>query len=57
MDDEPKDVRVPFMTTATQVASVDEWRRSQKDMPPRAEAIRRLIEAGLAAQPKTKKSR
>src|SRR3954462_14599121 len=28
---------------------IDEWRRSQPDLPPRAEAARRLIEAGLGA--------
>lgn len=26
---------------------VDEWRRNQPDIPPRAEAIRRLVEQGL----------
>lgn len=26
---------------------IDEWRRQQPDLPPRAEAIRRLIELGL----------
>src|SRR5437879_12065285 len=28
---------------------IDEWRRSQPDLPARAEAARRLIEAGLGA--------
>src|SRR6266576_2060707 len=28
---------------------IDEWRRSQPDLPTRAEAARRLIEAGLGA--------
>ncbi|WP_338928400.1 hypothetical protein [Roseomonas mucosa] len=35
--------------------TIDEWRRQQPDIPPRAEAIRRLIELGLhasKAQPK-----
>lgn len=26
---------------------VDDWRRKQPDLPPRAEAIRRLVEQGL----------
>ncbi len=26
---------------------VDDWRRVQADIPPRAEAIRRLVEKGL----------
>jgi hypothetical protein len=30
------------------VAAVDQWRRKQKDLPARAEAIRRLVELGLA---------
>ncbi len=29
---------------------IDEWRRIQPDLPPRAEAIRRLVELGLAAK-------
>lgn len=36
---------------------VDEWRRQQEEIPPRAEAIRRLVEAGLAAESKTKSKR
>jgi hypothetical protein len=28
---------------------IDAWRRDQGDIPPRAEAARRLIEIGLAA--------
>jgi len=28
---------------------IDEWRRAQPDLPPRAEAARRLIEVGLNA--------
>ena len=35
---------------------VDEWRRHQSDLPARAEAIRRLIEAGLKAR-KPKRSK
>jgi len=31
------------------LASIDEWRRQEPDIPPRAEAIRRLVEAGLKA--------
>ncbi len=29
---------------------IDEWRRRQPDLPPRAEAARRLIERGLQAE-------
>lgn len=33
------------------IRSIDEWRRIQPDLPPRSEAIRRLIAIGLVAQP------
>jgi len=32
---------------------IDEWRRIQPDLPPRAEAARRLIEIGLGHPGKT----
>jgi hypothetical protein len=35
---------------ASFLKTVDEWRRKQKDLPSRAEAIRRLVERGLANQ-------
>lgn len=34
------------------LAKVDDWRRREPDLPPRAEAIRRLVELGLEARPK-----
>ena len=36
---------------------IDAWRRQQDDLPPRAEAIRRLVEKGLAAEKAEKKRR
>ena len=33
-------------------AAVDAWAKSQDDKPPRSEAIRRLVQLGLAAAPK-----
>jgi len=30
------------------LAAIDQWRRKQPDLPARAEAIRRLVELGLA---------
>jgi hypothetical protein len=36
---------------ASFLKTVDEWRRKQKGLPSRAEAIRRLVERGLANQP------
>jgi hypothetical protein len=32
------------------LAEVDNWRRKQPDLPSRAEAIRRLVELGLASK-------
>lgn len=31
------------------LATIDEWRRKQPDLPARAEAIRRLVEKGLTS--------
>ena len=48
MDDEktrPYQMRV----TEEWLAIIDEWRRKQPDIPSRAEAIRRLVEKGLAS--------
>lgn len=42
-------IRVPLTMLPDQIAAVDEWRRVQIDLPPRAEAIRRLVESGLTA--------
>ena len=50
MADELKDLRIPVMMGATEVASIDEWRRRQPDLPSRSEAIRRLVELGLKAK-------
>jgi hypothetical protein len=36
---------------------VDEWRRQQPDLPSRAEAIRRLVERGIAAPEKLSRRR
>jgi metal-responsive CopG/Arc/MetJ family transcriptional regulator len=33
-----------------QLADLDEWRRDQKDLPSRSEAIRRLMEAALKSR-------
>jgi len=34
---------------------VDDWRRLQPDMPTRAEAVRRLVQIGLKADPPTQR--
>lgn len=44
----PKTERFEMRLDEQTVASVDGWRAQQSDLPSRAEAIRRLIETGLA---------
>ena len=41
----------PFQMRASKefLAKIDDWRRTQPDLPSRAEAIRRLVELGLQA--------
>jgi hypothetical protein len=46
--------RKEIRLSPSQTAAIDEWRRHQTDLPPRAEAIVRLIEIGLAAGAKKK---
>ena len=46
MTDEPKDVRLPFLVTASEAKAIDEWRYKNK-IPSRAEAMRLLINRGL----------
>lgn len=53
MDDEVKPYQIRLATSFWK--KVDEWRRQQDEIPTRAEAIRRLVEAGLAAESKAKK--
>ena len=51
-DDEKKDIRIPVMMSASEVAAIDAWRRKQEDLPGRSEAIRRLVETGLKSKGK-----
>lgn len=46
MDQEPKDVRLPIMVTATEAKAIDDWRFENR-VATRAEAIRQLIALGL----------
>jgi hypothetical protein len=46
VDSEPVTVRMALEA----LQGVDNWRRSQEDLPGRAEAIRRLVEIGLKAK-------
>lgn len=36
---------------ATLLEAVDEWRKKQPDLPTRPEAVRRLVEIGMAGRP------
>lgn len=45
--DEAKTIRLDLRFAPSLIESIDEWRRNQKDIPPRAEAIRRLIVSGF----------
>jgi hypothetical protein len=44
-----KTERLELRVDSDFLAKVDEWRRDQPDLPPRAAAIRRLVEKGLEA--------
>jgi uncharacterized protein len=45
---QPKTERFEMRLDQATIVRVDEWRSHQDDLPSRAEAIRRLVEAGLA---------
>lgn len=42
-----KDQRIPIMMSVAEVARIDDWRAKQPGIPPRAEAIRRLVDRAL----------
>jgi len=41
------DKQFQMRVSAEFLEKIDAWRRSQKDIPPRAEAIRRLVDLAL----------
>jgi len=47
--DEGEPKRLNIVAPLSWVRKVDEWRRTQPDLPNVSEAIRRLVEAGLEA--------
>lgn len=49
-DEETGSTRFEMRAPKAWLALVDDWRRKQPDIPPRAEAIRRLVEKGLASE-------
>lgn len=50
MTNEPKDIRLPVMVSATEASAIDDFRFANR-ISTRAEAIRQLIHTGLAARP------
>ena len=46
--DDPKNCRLDLRLPGHMVDAIDEWRRMEKDIPARAEAIRRLVGKGIA---------
>ena len=46
---QPKDRLFQMRVSEDFLKRIDEWRRQQPDIPARAEAIRRLVEAALKA--------
>lgn len=50
-DDELLDIRFEMRASKRWIDAVEEWRSTQRPVPSRAEAIRRLVEAGLSAKP------
>ncbi|WP_126154658.1 hypothetical protein [Paracoccus haematequi] len=56
MSDEIKSVRLQMVIAPSQVAQIDAWRKAQDDLPSRSEAIRRLVDLGLAASGKARGS-
>jgi hypothetical protein len=45
----PKTERFELRLEPKMIKRIDDWRRQQSDLPPRAEAMRRLVELGLPA--------
>ena len=57
LEGELETLRQPQMRVSGEfLRIIDDWRRKQPDLPPRAEAIRRLIEAGLHRCPQSEEA-
>lgn len=52
-----RDPAVTIRLPEAVLASVEHWAMSQQDQPPRSQAIRRLVEIGLAKSPPSKRPR
>jgi hypothetical protein len=51
MPEAEKKVQLMIRASPDMITRIDEWRRLQQDIPNRAEAVRRLVELGLASKP------
>ena len=49
-----KSGRFEMVTPSGWMDKIDDWRRNQPDIPPRAEAIRRLVDIGLSVSAQAK---
>jgi len=52
LDPDAETKRLNLVAPASWVRKIDDWRRQQPDLPNISEAIRRLVDAGLAATSK-----
>lgn len=50
-EDEPLTDRLSIAISKEALARIDNWRRQQPMIPPRARAVRLLLELGMAAAP------
>jgi hypothetical protein len=50
MPDEEKTERFNMRVSPSFIRAIDDWRRKQPDVPPRAEAIRRLCDLAIKAK-------
>ena len=57
MPEAEKMVQLMIRAAPDMIARIDDWRRLQPDLPNRAEAVRRLVELGLASKPKGEKKK
>lgn len=44
-----QDIPLQMRVNAQFLKEIDDWRRKQEDLPPRTEAIRRLVREGIKA--------
>ena len=55
MEKDDKPGRVHVSATVSWLKKIDDWRRHQPDLPNVSEAVRRLVDLGLAAEASKKK--